>query len=127
MAALLDTNVIIRFLTGDDEKLFAKSVAIFRKIERGETEAVILDTVLMEVLFVLTKLYGFPKSEVVRDLKALLTLPGVVNADKVVLAEALTIHEEKNLDFVDALICAKSRLQGYGFLSFDEKLKKRCK
>ncbi|MEA3456137.1 MAG: hypothetical protein U9R26_06490 [Campylobacterota bacterium] len=38
--------------------------------------------------------------------------------------KALTIVEVKNIDFVDALICAKSRLQGYGKLNFDTDVEK---
>jgi predicted nucleic-acid-binding protein len=49
----------------------------------------------------------------------ILILPGVVNANKVILAETLSLVEAKNIDFVDALICAKTKLQGYGKLSFD--------
>ena len=73
----------------------------------------------MEAYFVLTKFYKLPKSDVILDLKMILALDGVVNSDKIILHEALGIVENKNIDFVDALICAKSRLQGFGKLSFD--------
>ncbi len=49
---------------------------------------------------------------------------GVVNNNKTILHEALTIIEAKNIDFVDALICAKSNLQGYGEISFDNDVEK---
>ncbi|WP_276607318.1 PIN domain-containing protein [Campylobacter helveticus] len=38
------------------------------------------------------------------------------------LIEALNIIEHKNIDFVDALICAKCKLQNYKKLSFDKDL-----
>jgi predicted nucleic-acid-binding protein len=47
-------------------------------------------------------------------LKIILSLDGIVNNNKIILHETLTIIETKNIDFVDALICAKSKLQGYG-------------
>jgi len=37
--------------------------------------------------------------------------------------EALTLISNKNIDFGDALICAKSKLQNYGKLSFDNDTK----
>lgn len=126
MVSLIDTNVIIRFLVGDHEEHFEKAKKIFFDIEKRQLQVLILDTVLMEAFFVLTKFYKLPKSEVIDDLKALLSLEGVVNSDKVILTETLTLIENKNIDFVDALICAKSRLQGFGKISFDKDVYKKC-
>ncbi|MEA3419476.1 MAG: PIN domain-containing protein [Campylobacterota bacterium] len=124
MVYLLDANIIIRFLIGDDERFLTKSVEYFQEIEKAALQVEILEGVLMEAFFVLTKFYKLPREEVILDLKTILALDGVVNRDKIILHEALTIVEVKNIDFVDALICAKSRLQGYGKLSFDTDVKK---
>ncbi len=119
MVYLLDTNIIIRFLVGDHKEHLAKSVEIFKDIETAKLQVEILEGVLMEAFFVLTKFYKFPKNEVINDLKTILTLNGVINSNKTILYEALNLIENKNIDFVDALICAKSKLQGYGKISFD--------
>jgi len=124
MVYLLDTNVIIRFLVGDNERHLEKSTEYFEQIEQGSMEVEILSGVLMEVFFVLTKFYKLPKVEVISDLKTILSLEGVVNKDKVILFETLSIVENKNIDFVDALICAKSKFQNYEKLSFDKDLDK---
>lgn len=125
MTYLIDTNVIIRFLVGDHPEHLIIATEIFTKIEQGEYEVEILESVLMEALFVLTKFYKLPKSNVIEDLKKIIALRGVVG-DKVLLIETLNIVETKNIDFVDALICAKSRLQGYGKLSFDRDVNHKC-
>ena len=119
MAALIDTNVIIRFLIGDHKEHLIESTRIFEEVESGKLEVEILDVVLMEALFVLIKFYGLPKASVVTDLKAILALQGVVNSNKVILSDALSLFVDKNVDFVDALICTKSKLQGYEWISFD--------
>ena len=124
MIYLLDTNIIIRFLVGDNEEHLAKSTAIFIDIETAKLQVEILEGVLMESYFVLTKFYKLPRMEVINDLKTILALNGVINANKAILYEALNIVENKNIDFVDALICAKSKLQGFGKLSFDKDLDK---
>ncbi|NOQ31357.1 MAG: PIN domain-containing protein [Helicobacteraceae bacterium] len=124
MVYLLDTNIIIRFLVGDHEEHLAQSIEYFSDIENSKLQVEILEGVLMEALFVLVKFYKLPQSEVILDLKTILVFDGVVNSNKTILHEALTIVETKNIDFVDALICAKSNLQGYGKLSFDKDLKK---
>ena len=124
MVYLLDTNIIIRFLVGDHQEHLAKSIEIFKDIESAKLQVEILDGVLMEAFFVLTKFYKLPKDEVINDLKTILALNGVINSDKIILYETLNIIEVKNIDFVDALICAKSKLQGFGKISFDSDLKK---
>ena len=124
MVYLLDTNIIIRFLVGDNEEHLAKSTEYFEQIELGSMEVEILSDVLMEAFFVLTKFYKVPKIEVISDLKTILSFEGVVNKDKVILFEALSIIENKNIDFVDALICAKCKFQNYEKLSFDKDLNK---
>jgi len=124
MVYLLDTNIIIRFLVGDHKEHLEKSIEIFKNIETAKLQVEIVDGVLMESFFVLTKFYKLPKNEVINDLKTILTLNGVVNNNKTILYETLNIIENKNIDFVDALICAKSKLQGFGKLSFDGDLRK---
>ena len=124
MVYLLDTNVIIRFLVGDNEEHLAKSIEYFKEIETAKVQVEILEGVLMEAFFVLTKFYKLPKSEVINDLKTILALDGVINNNKIILHETLSIIELRNINFVDALICAKSKLQGYGKISFDNDVKK---
>lgn len=124
MVYLLDTNIIIRFLVGDNEEHLEISTEYFEQIEQGSMEVEILSDVLMEAFFVLTKFYKVPKVEVISDLKTILSFEGVVNKDKVILFEALSIIENKNIDFVDALICAKCKFQNYEKLSFDKDLNK---
>lgn len=124
---LIDANVIVRFLTADHEEHFHKAKEILLKIESREMEAEILDGVLAEVYFVLLKVYGLPKQSIIKDLKTILSLDGIVGDNKIILFEALSILERKNIDFVDALICAKAKLQNYDILSFDNDLKKCIK
>ena len=124
MVYLLDTNIIIRFLVGDHQEHLVTSIEYFKEIESAKRQVEILDTVMMEAFFVLTKFYKLPKDEVINDLKVILALNGVINSNKPILYETLNIMESKNIDFVDALICAKSKLQGFAKLSFDNDLKK---
>ena len=126
MASLIDTNIIIRYLLGDHEKLSAEAKMLFTQIEQAELEVIILDSVVMEAFFVLHKFYQLPKTEVLDDLKTILSFQGVINDDKFQIIEALNIVLYKNLDFVDALLCVKSKYYDLELLSFDQKLHKRC-
>ena len=96
------------------------------QVEKGEIEVIILDSVVMEAFFVMTKFYQLPKSEVIDDLKTIMAFAGIINDDKFEIIETLNLVLYKNLDFVDALLCIKSKLYDFELFSFDDKLVKRC-
>jgi len=120
--ALIDTNLIIRLLVADGE--FEKAVKIFEKIEKAELFVEIKPCVIVEAYFVLTKFYKFDKSNIIEDLKKIISLDGVINNDKIIILEALSIMEYKSIDFVDALLCAEVKLKNKEVISFDKDIKK---
>jgi predicted nucleic-acid-binding protein len=126
MVSLIDTNVIIRFLAADIEALHRESTEIFKRIYRNELQVEILGEVLMEVLFVMDKGYKDPKPMTAKALQDILAFRGVVNSDKHVLIEALSMYARKNIDFVDALICTKAKVKSYGKISFDKDVTYKC-
>ena len=126
MVSLIDTNVIVRFLVKDNEEQFVISKDIFNQIQLGTLKVEILSEVLMEVLFVMIKVYKIPKSMIIDKLKSILLLDGVVNNDKAIYVDTLNLMQNKNIDYVDALICTKNVLQGYGKISFDKDVMKKC-
>lgn len=126
MTLLIDTNVIVRYLIGDHAEHLAIATTLFTQVERGEVEVIILDSVVMEAFFVLTKFYQLPKAEVIDDLKNILAFAGVINDDKFQIIETLNLVLYKNIDFVDAWLCVKSKLYELELFSFDERLNKRC-
>ena len=126
MVSLIDTNVLVRFLVNDNEEQYQKSQEIIARIETGASSVELLSEVIMEVLFVMTKYYGADLGSVASDIKTILAFYGVVNRNKHILIVALDIMVEKKIDYVDALICAKKRLEGYEWISFDQDLQKHC-
>jgi len=126
MVSLIDTNVIIRFLAADIEEQHLRSVDMMRQIHTGKLKVEILSEVLMEVLFVMVKFYKETEKDVIKNLQSLLRLEGVVNKDKFILIETLNLMQKKNIDYVDALICTKNILQGYGKISFDKDVMHKC-
>jgi len=121
---LPDTNVILRYLLGDEPNLYKKASDFFEMVRLGEEKAIILESILVECIYVLIKFYKIPKEEVIDKLKGLLQYKGIVNEDKIELIEAISIFAEKNLDIVDCILCAKAKIQNKILVTFDEKLKK---
>ena len=119
---LIDTNIVIRFLTKDHEILSKKSAEIFEKIERGEIKAKITESVIAEIVYVIMKIYKKDRKFTTDVLKKILNLKGIVNRDKTQLRKALNIFANQKVDIVDAILRARSN-QCLGVLSFDKDLK----
>jgi len=85
---------------------------------------VILEGVLVECLYVLTKGYGETRAETGAALTGLLHYKGVINADKDALLQGLALFAQGKLDPVDCLLLARSRHDGLGIFSFDAALNK---
>ncbi len=93
----IDTNVIVRYLTGDDPGQAGKARDV---IDTGGV--FVSTTVLLECEWVLRSVYGLPGEDVAAALKAFSGLPGVTVESPYLLREALD-RAEKGMDFADAL------------------------
>lgn len=113
----IDTNVIVRFLTGDDPAQTAKARKL---IEAGGI--FVPTSVLLETEWVLRSGYGFEAARLVRALRDFAGLPGVTLEDPRLAALALD-WAEQGLDFADSLHLGAAR-GCTAFMSFDRKLAK---
>lgn len=69
MAAAIDTNVLVRFLTGDD---LAQAAVAADRIRQG---FILLPTVLVETEWVLRASYGWPRERIAAALLDVIDLP----------------------------------------------------
>jgi predicted nucleic acid-binding protein len=125
----IDTDVIIRLLTGDDPLKQQKSAKLFEQIEEGTLTVAAPDTVVADAVFVLSspRLYKLPHQEVAALLLPLVRLPHfhVKNRRTVLAALALYGSSPAKLDFGDAMIAASMQQSGSGTLySFDAHFEK---
>ncbi len=116
----IDTNVIVRLLTHDDNKQYQASLKLFQ-----EQQIFIPNTVILETEWVLRFAYDFNPSEVCNALRKLFGLPNVHLSQEFLVSQALEWCE-KGLDFADSFHLALS--QDFGILkTFDDKFIKRSK
>lgn len=111
----VDTNVLVRYLTGDDLVQAAKA----RRVVEDQTVFVPL-TVLLETEWVLRSVYGFGASEVTAALRGLAGLPTIALEQVAVAARALE-WAAQGIDFADALHLAAAEAHD-GLVSFDQAL-----
>lgn len=121
---LPDTNVILRYLIKDVPEQFDLAAEFFEQVRTGTKRVVILESVVVECVYVLMKFYGAPKAEVAASLSGLLQYKGVVNRDKAALMDALRLMAETGLDMVDCLLVAKGKHNGLEIMTFDRQMEK---
>jgi uncharacterized protein len=123
----IDTNVILRFLIGDDPPKATRATALFERVERGQERVVVPEEVLTETVWTLQSFYEIPREETAQKLAALLSFAGVQAASRDVLLQSLHIYASSNADFVDCLLAARCRESGIPVYTFDETDFKRLK
>jgi len=122
--SLPDANIIVRYLVKDNITLYTKAKDFFDKVKEGSEKAVILESVIAECIYVLTKIYHAPKDKASNSLIDILHYKGIANDDQKELIRALTLFSERNIDIVDCILCAKAVGSGDNLFSFDEELNK---
>ena len=116
MTAFVDTNVLIRHLTGDPPELAARATRYL-----GEADELLLpDLILAEVAYVLESFYEPPREQVATTLRAVLAFPAIRVIDADLLQRAVEVYEVHRLDFADAYLVASAERTGVGVIaSFD--------
>jgi len=98
----IDTNLIIRYLVGDDPKQAARA----RNLIDGN-EVFVCTTVLLETEWVLRSVYGFSAAQCAKALTGFAGLPRVSLEDAQAAAKALDWIVQ-GVDFADGLHLAKA-------------------
>lgn len=124
-SCLVDTNLLLRFLTGEPAKQAARAKELFAANESGEVSLVIVPLIVAEVVFVLTgKVYGHDRGQVASAMIPLLQSPSLDVEHRDVLLKALELFRDYPIDYVDAFLAAQARLSDKAIASFDADFKR---
>ena len=119
MTAFLDTNILIRHLTGDPP---AQASRATRYLERAE-DLLLPDLIFAEVAYVLESYYEVARAQVADALRAILAFRAVRVVDLELLQRAVEVCEVHRLDFADAYLVASAERTGVGVVaSFDRSI-----
>ena len=121
----VDTDVIIRLLTGDDPAKQQDARVLFERVQQGSLTIAAPDTVIADAVFVLRspRLYNKPRAEVAALLVPLVRLPHFHVQNKRIVLRALTLYGSFASGFGDAMILAAMEVAGSTVLySYDEQL-----
>ena len=124
---IIDTNIIIRFLTEDPNNIAPKFSGIydfFLKLEKKEVTVFLPDLVMFEAFFVLTSYYEINPKIAAEKLTELILFSGIEMSDKILMISCFEILKKKKGDLVDAYICALAKKRGdKKVYSFDKDIK----
>lgn len=117
---LVDTNVFLRFLTGDDPSKARACKELFERAEAKEVELYANEVTMAELAWTLRSAYHSSKEQIVEALRGVVSLPALSINRKAVLLNALDLYERHNVDFLDAFNAADLRARGLdGVCSYD--------
>jgi predicted nucleic acid-binding protein len=119
MNAFIDTNIIVRHLTGDPPDMADRATRFLAAAEVDELR--LADLVLAEVVYVLESFYKVPRSQVAESARAIVAFPAIRVDDPALLLRTIEVYETHRLDFADAYLIAAAERSGVGVVaSFDK-------
>lgn len=119
MSAFVDTNVVIRHLTGDPPEMAERATAYLRQA----SELLLTDLVAAETVYVLESFYEAPRGEVAEAVRSLLAFESIVCVDPALLLRAIEVYETDRVDFAEAYLVACAETTGVGRVaSFDRSI-----
>ena len=109
----IDTNILIRYITGDNPAMHANAKSLFQRVIDGSEDVMTSEGVIHEACAVLSspRLYNLTHEEIRDKLRALLELQSFNVSEKDVCLDALDIYGSNQSldDYVDAVAVARVR------------------
>ncbi len=116
MTAFVDTNILVRHLTGDPPAQAARATRYLA----AANDLLLPDLILAEVAYVLESFYEVGRPEVAAALRAIVGFPAIRVVDETLLSRTIELYEVDRLDFADAYLVASAETTGVGIVaSFD--------
>ncbi|TAL07691.1 MAG: type II toxin-antitoxin system VapC family toxin [Chloroflexota bacterium] len=119
MSVLLDTNVLIRHLTGDPPEHAVRATRFLAE----ERNLVVPDLVIAEMVYELESVYGAARPTVAAAVRSVLTFDSIQVADDGLLLRAIEVYEFDRLHFAESYLIAMTERTGIGVIaSFDRSI-----
>jgi predicted nucleic acid-binding protein len=116
VTAFVDTNVLVRHLTGDPPEIAARATAYLA----SESDLLVADLVMAETIYVLESFYRAPRAQIAGAMRSLLAFESVTTLDPAMLLRAVEVYELDRLDFAEAYLVAVAETTGVNRIaSFD--------
>lgn len=119
MTAFVDTNVIVRHLTGDPPDLAARAKTFLA----ASGELLLADVIVAETVNVLESFYEVQRADLAQLIRAVIAFPAMRTLDPALLLRSIEIYEVHGVDFAEAYLAASAEVTGVAQVaSFDRAL-----
>lgn len=116
---LVDTNVLLRFLSGEPAAQAAAARKLFAEAAGGEIVLDVSPVIVAEAFYTLTSFYGVERKVAAEKLSLLLQQHGVKLRDESQVLHALDRLQSANVGFADAFLAAGATEEKVAVASFD--------
>lgn len=121
----VDTNVLARFLVGDDKRQAKKIYNIFKKAELENELFLVPLLVVLELLWVLESVYEVPRQDILNSISELTLMPILKFESLSAIQQFILSARDCKFDLSDLLIAHSAQIQGCKkILTFDKKASK---
>ncbi|OGG20374.1 hypothetical protein A3D03_06020 [Candidatus Gottesmanbacteria bacterium RIFCSPHIGHO2_02_FULL_40_13] len=110
MRYFIDTNIFIRVLHKENEKLFQECLLLLQSIKENEVEAFTGTVVLTEVVWTLSSFYKISKAKIIEGVRGIININGLKVLDNYNQSLALTLFEKHSIKYIDALIASNEEV-----------------
>ncbi|WP_200885669.1 PIN domain-containing protein [Mycobacterium kyorinense] len=119
MSAFVDTNILVRHLTGGPPELAARASTYLAT----ERDLLLTDLVTAETVYVLESFYEAPRHQIAQAIRSLVAFDSILCVDAALLLRAIALYETDRLDFAEAYLVACAESTGIGRVaSFDRSI-----
>jgi len=124
--AFVDTSIILRILLADDDLKRRASEKLLKEARGKGVSLYLLPVAVMEVVFVLDRVYKLGRKNIQELVTALLNTPELNVEMEDVFRKAIEAYAEKNIKFADAVMAFWGLERGLTTIfTYDEKDFKR--
>ena len=116
MSAFIDTNILVRHLTGDPPDMAQRATRYLA----SERDLLLVDLIVAETVYVLESFYEAPRSQVAVAIRSMVAFESIECVDPALLLRSLEVYETDRLDFAEAYLVACAETTEIGRVaSFD--------
>lgn len=126
MADILDTNVLLRFLVGDNKKQQQQAEQWFNQGQEGKRKIVVKPLVIAEACFILESFYRQKREKIADVFEVFLSQRWLKVDEREALLNLWPLYRQ-NLHFVDSFLVAWASVNKGSVLTFDQKILKKRK
>ena len=121
----IDTNILIRFLIGDDELQAKKVYTIFKNAESEKKALFVPLLVVLEMIWILESVYEISRSEILDAISDILLMPILKFDQQPALQQLVHSAQGNKYDLSDLLIAHSAAVNGCeAVITFDKKASK---